>query len=292
MVTEERAKNYGPTEQMPLAFRPIFANILRRQTLGGFMRFLSDVEWMVLNDLVLKIYAIEDDIEFRREIMMALRPLIPYDDAAFFLTDQSKIINTAETWKTSKDFLDPVGIDAPQQMLLDYATTYYANDPMNDKGLPLCSKVIRESDYLTEEDRSTSYFRKHLKSRNVLTCLLFFEERHLGFLQLNRFAASGDFSDREIQILSLVEPHLTNRLARWRVLSKCSGAEALFYQRYSISNREQDVTRCVAEGMSNPAIANELCISTSTVKKHLESIFQKTGVKNRFELISLMKEEA
>lgn len=255
------------------------------------MRFLSDVEWMAINDLILKINAIEDDIEFRREIMLALRPLIPYDDAGFFLTDQSKIITSAESWKTSEDFLDPVGVDVPQQLLVEYATHYYADDPLNDKGLPARSAVLRENDYLTEEDRSTPYFREHLQSRNALTCLLFFEEQHLGFLQLNRFAASGDFSDREIQILSIIEPHLTNRLARWRVLSKCSSAETLFYQAHNISEREQDVVRCVAVGMSNPAIADELCIGVSTVKKHLESIFQKTSVKNRFELISLIKEK-
>ena len=47
---------------------------------------------------------------------------------------------------------------------------------------------------------------------------------------------------------------------------------------------------CVCAGLSNPQIAEELTISEYTVKRHVNNIFQKTGVKNRYGLMSKVME--
>ena len=51
------------------------------------MSFLSDSEWLCLNDLVLSINSIDSDREFRSTVLKKLRFLIPYESAAFFLSD-------------------------------------------------------------------------------------------------------------------------------------------------------------------------------------------------------------
>lgn len=38
--------------------------------------------------------------------------------------------------------------------------------------------------------------------------------------------------------------------------------------------------------MNNPEIAETLFIAENTVKRHINNIFQKSGVKNRYELIT------
>lgn len=49
----------------------------------------------------------------------------------------------------------------------------------------------------------------------------------------------------------------------------------------SLTNREMDVLICVANGMFNREIADNLCISERTVKNHITSIFKKIDVADR-----------
>ena len=51
--------------------------------------------------------------------------------------------------------------------------------------------------------------------------------------------------------------------------------------RVSLSPREVDVLRLIAQGQSNQQIAQRLFISVSTVKKHVRSIVSKLGVSDR-----------
>jgi DNA-binding NarL/FixJ family response regulator len=52
-----------------------------------------------------------------------------------------------------------------------------------------------------------------------------------------------------------------------------------------LSDREQDVVRALAEGLSNREIADLLNISRHTVKNYLFRIFEKVGVSSRVELL-------
>jgi LuxR family maltose regulon positive regulatory protein len=54
----------------------------------------------------------------------------------------------------------------------------------------------------------------------------------------------------------------------------------------SISPREQQILQSLSIGLSNREIAEEYCISSSTVKTHLENIFRKLGVSNRTQAIA------
>ncbi len=51
-----------------------------------------------------------------------------------------------------------------------------------------------------------------------------------------------------------------------------------------LSKREQDVVRCVAEGLSNREIASRLKLTEHTVKNYLFRIFDKLGVSSRVEV--------
>jgi DNA-binding NarL/FixJ family response regulator len=52
-----------------------------------------------------------------------------------------------------------------------------------------------------------------------------------------------------------------------------------------LSKRELQVVRCLAEGLSNREIADQLKLSQHTVKNHLFRVFDKLGVSSRIELL-------
>jgi len=54
-----------------------------------------------------------------------------------------------------------------------------------------------------------------------------------------------------------------------------------------LSERERQISCMVARGMRNRDIAADLRISENTVKRHLQSIFSKTGSRDRLELAVL-----
>jgi LuxR family maltose regulon positive regulatory protein len=57
-----------------------------------------------------------------------------------------------------------------------------------------------------------------------------------------------------------------------------------------LSERELDVLRLLATGMSNPEIADQLFIATSTVRSHLKSIYGKLNVHRRWDAVQRAEE--
>ena len=226
------------------------------------MSFLSDSEWLCLNDLVLSINSIDSDREFRSTVLKKLRFLIPYESAAFFLSALSRdLVSTPQEWKT-RVFLDPLGIDVPAGMLELYTEKYWQQDMIVAHRNLTRSTVLRESDQLSPGDIDSSYMKDYLGGRHVVNVSFFNDEGFLG----------------------------SHRLAKWRVRADRSSSELVFAHDYDVSAREIDVCRCVLSGMDNAAIAEELSISTGTVKKHLENIFRKTQVNSRVGLMALLQQ--
>ena len=62
----------------------------------------------------------------------------------------------------------------------------------------------------------------------------------------------------------------------------------LIGQGHGLSRRETEVCALTARGLSTPDMAQHLSISANTVQDHLKSIFDKTGARNRRELVSIM----
>ena len=60
---------------------------------------------------------------------------------------------------------------------------------------------------------------------------------------------------------------------------------------FALTVRESEIAAFLAEGLSNHAIADAVCISEHTVKSHLKAIFQKTGAASRTQVIARLAED-
>ena len=70
--------------------------------------------------------------------------------------------------------------------------------------------------------------------------------------------------------------------------AKASEIAPLIVDAYELTPREVDVTCALARGLTTTEIARELYLSRYTVQDHLKSVYEKTGVSSRGELVAKM----
>ena len=78
-------------------------------------------------------------------------------------------------------------------------------------------------------------------------------------------------------------------ILRFQPVGPISTADAM--DRYGITPREREIIDQICAGSTNQEIADRLFISLATVKDHNYNIFRKTGVRNRVELVNLLRNE-
>jgi len=72
------------------------------------------------------------------------------------------------------------------------------------------------------------------------------------------------------------------------VVERAAGAHAtaLRLEAHGVTPREAEIAALIAEGLTNPQIAERLVLSPYTVQDHVKSLFEKTGVGSRRELVA------
>lgn len=82
----------------------------------------------------------------------------------------------------------------------------------------------------------------------------------------------------------VLDPHVASKVVRW-FSSMSRGKNVVEGLPDHFSERELEVLRLAAKGMSNKEIAAELALSVRTVQSHLGNIFDKLGVSSRTEAV-------
>ena len=67
------------------------------------------------------------------------------------------------------------------------------------------------------------------------------------------------------------------------------GVSGFLIRKYGITGREKEIILALAEGKSNQEIGDAFFISRRTVKNHIYNIYKKLEIKNRVELINLLR---
>ena len=126
----------------------------------------------------------------------------------------------------------------------------------------------------------------------VASVVLTGSENQLDYVQVVRLGARGlvlkgdnpEVLFSAIRTVAGGELAFKDDVARQVLNSMASESRHTQHSLHRLSDRERQIAALVARGLRNRDIAQQLSISENTVKRHMQSIFNKTGARDRLEL--------
>src|SRR4051812_16570814 len=189
--------------------------------------------------------------------------------------------------EVTNSFTGRVSLNMSDSNLSSYEAYYQFHDPithlLRERGEPtLVTQVLPQEELLKTEffndflSLDGLYWGLNLHVRVAGECT--------GDLRIWRDRRRENFDERELEILRLVAPAFRNALRRSAHAVDCSRPGL------ALTEREEQIARLVASGLSDKEIAQSLSISFTTVRTHIKRAFGKLGVDNRVKLASRLRE--
>ncbi|MDN5836470.1 MAG: LuxR C-terminal-related transcriptional regulator [Nitrosospira sp.] len=101
------------------------------------------------------------------------------------------------------------------------------------------------------------------------------------------FSSKDKLDGSTLSAMEILLPYLDTALRRVAPLLYPSGlADAPEGEDHGLSERESEIMGWVRKGKTNAEIGSILCISSFTVKNHIQHIFKKLDVYNRMQAVS------
>lgn len=248
---------------------------------------MRENEWNMINNILLEVYSLDDIKDIAFSFLNLIRALITYSQAHFIILDENKKIDCEKS-----SFYN-----VTEENKNKYINYYYNIDYINYIFNFTRSITFKDSEIMADELRKkTEFYQNFLLPQNIPYgggIVFVKENRILGMLTLFRSKELGDITQRELNILDIIKDHLSNILYSVNFSTKTNdGRENLKVDdlsRYRLSKRESEIVKLLIDGCTNSEISETLCISLSTVKKHVYNIFTKFGVNSRIQLIKIMQ---
>src|SRR5216117_645411 len=220
-------------------------------------------------------HAIEGPGPFTPELLGQLAKLVGCEEAAFFEVDQPRRILSE---RITSGRPHPASDGIPDEVWRCSRTL-----ELNRRKLASGAGPVVLSEVFARRLRSRADFNPNFREGGFL------DDMHVDLDPARRWKAelvvysTRDFGVHARLIMQLVRPHLAaayRAAAVRRRLAKAAG-ELELGAMVELTPREQEVMRCVADGLSNAEIAQVLVVEPSTVRKHLENVYEKLGVRRR-----------
>jgi DNA-binding CsgD family transcriptional regulator len=241
-------------------------------------------EFLLMNEIIYHIYTMENFNEMRKNFLSLLSVLIPNKESSIFLSD-----HTDSNHLICDPVIFPLLESSAEQNYLQYENLDYTRWIMMSRKC----MIIRESDLISDEERFQSDFFKNLMAPNnlyySLQLTLVFHEVSLGVITLYRTKEMGDFTDEDVFILDSLKEHLNyrfyqNYLNSTRKDSSWNKSNEVMLKQFHLTKRELEITTLFFNGSDNDTISNQLSISPHTLKKHIQNIYRKLNITNKWEL--------
>ena len=248
---------------------------------------LYDKDWTFLLQFSYRINQIDDVAAFQYTCLEQLKVLIPSAKSVFFLAERrgAQTVMHLPVAINSED----IQFDENRYTARKFVSTYqeYFFAPW--------SSAFRHSDNrgepLLRED--SPLYREVYAPQGLyygLRIVLIHNDHLLGDIGMFRRKEDVDFSNRELRIANLIKDILALRL--YQLLHTSEPVQSamppiLEADRYGFTRREEEVLKLIRDGHSDEEICRELFISLSTLRKHIHKLYQKTGAKNRVQMLKL-----
>ncbi len=135
---------------------------------------------------------------------------------------------------------------------------------------------LHEGQIVSERDWQTLCLRAD--HGHVLVGPIVLRGELVGVLGFTRTVASAPFDERNVSDLSALCLHVSTSL-------KTDTAPE-----FDLTAREREIVALVAQGQTNAQIGRALCVSSETVKAALKTLFRKTNVSSRAQLVAVLAE--
>lgn len=244
---------------------------------------LETNDWMVLNNIIYKIYTTEDFDAMRYELLGQLRMLIDFDSADFYLASEEE----------DKLLCSPVSFNCDGDYSEEYENLDYS------RGIMCSGKMLiyRETDIMSDEARmQTDYYQKVYKPNKwhyALQVVIARHKKFLGAMTFYRTIGKEDFRYDDIFVLDVLKDHLAFRVEQHVKQAEpgfCKITVTEAVSKFDLTRREHTILKLLMSGVDNSVICEELVITPNTLKKHILNIYRKMGIKSRVQLFKTVKE--
>lgn len=193
------------------------------------------------------------------------------------------------TWDAAaQGFGDRAALHMDDANLQAYEQYYQYRDPITHQLRQRRAPTLVTQILPQQELMKTEFFNDFLARDGLHHGVNLFAwdgERNLGDLRIWRGRQRGPFDRDTLDLLRLVQPAFTGALRRLRDRPVAAPVLAPPNPWQGLSGRAREIAEALCSGWPDKKIAAELGIGYSTVRTHVDALFERFGVHNRTELV-------
>lgn len=245
---------------------------------------MQNNEFLLINNIIYQIYSISDFNTMKVTFLNLLKMLIPNTASSILMADNSDSTNL---------LCDPICVP---DIYSETEQKYLSLEDQDFSRWILLSKqclLIRESELMPEEELvKTEIYQKCYKPFGLhysMQLTLVYNNIFLGVVSLYRKKEDGDFTNNEMFLMKAFSDHLNLRFYQSVSIDSATNSDTYsivnLASTYHLTNREAEILQLIFDDMDNQDIAEKLCISGYTLKKHLQNLYRKFDVSNKWGLL-------
>lgn len=244
-------------------------------------------DFFLLSEVIYQLHACESFWDLERHFFDGVRLFIPFHCASYIQIDEAPD-SGASVHRLR--FCSPCSFAAVEHKWLE--RFHEAGTAWLSSGSE--SVVVRSSELFTGDSRlGLPVYRDLFRPQGLFDDMqmnLVWNGRTAGRLAFFRTREEGSFSDEDVTRLRLLSKHINlvfGRCAERGFAGSSEETVAALAEKYGLTRREREIVERIFQGLGNDEISADLSISKNTLYKHNNNIFQKCGVKSRWELLRL-----